>query len=160
MTDRFVRACRVGALLLSASLLLTAGGCSVLNPSLATVFGVNATGALEGPGGSLIILVMNRATGTASARIALVKDNGGTLELTVPVDAFDASSESDHTEIVQDCDVASVQLLDVTVATGVGDPVLVPSDTPPLVRGVNMFCGNVVSILITGSTTPPVIAVY
>ena len=148
---------RVSAGLALAALGLgSVAGCGMLNPSLLVTLGGTPVRSLDSPDGSLIILVMNRTTQVAAARVLVTKQNGGEVELTLPVEPFNAGTDLDHRMAVQDCDVESLQLIQVTATTATG-VIEIPSDAPPITTGDGgvELCGKVIAITISG-TAPAV----
>jgi hypothetical protein len=154
-----LRRLRTPVVLVTLAALATGTGCGgggIFNPSLFVTVGGSPLRALDQPDGSIIILVMNLTDATAAARIRVTKENGGVLVLTVPVAAFESGVEPDHVAVVQDCDIASIQLLGVTSEDGVD----IPSFSPPIRKGFELSCGKVVAITILGIFVEPVITVY
>ena len=143
----------------AASLLVGAGGCGILNPSFLDDFVANPENAFDAPNGSLAILIMNRTDRFASARISVTKENEGTVEWSVGLAPFGDPSGFDYATLIQECDVMEVSLQDVTIATD-GEPIVIPSDASPLTAGLNLNCGDVISILIPGVGVQPQIVVY
>ena len=84
----------------------------------------------------------------------VLKDDGGIIDLVIPVQAADSdpTNEGDHATVVQDCDVASIQLLEVSASLPTGGVQQLASDRPPLLNGVQFSCGKVVVITITGTS--------
>jgi len=130
-------------------------GCDVLNPALMGTVSASSVGALSAPEGTILIAVLNSSSAIAAVRVEVVKEDGGVVDLVIPVQPADGdpANESDHAIVVQDCDVASIQLLEVIAALPTGGVQQLASDQPPLLNDVQFSCGKVVVIMITG--TPP-----
>lgn len=132
--------------------LVSATSCDVINPALLGSTGGSTIRALENAQGSLVILVMNRTTAVAAAQVLVTKQSGGTVLLTIPVQEFGDGNDRDFSAIVQDCDIEQVQLLQVTAVSGEGETVEVPSDAPPLRMGIEINCGSVIAITVSGTS--------
>jgi len=130
-------------------------GCGMVNPSLLGGLGVSPIQALDPAQGSLVIAVLNRSDAVAQAKVVVTKANGGELELNLTTQPFSPGTELDHVVAVQDCDVESVELLEIIYA-GPGGASTIASDAAPLLSGFNLSCGDVVVITITG-TSPNVL---
>lgn len=142
-------------------LALLAGGCGILNPDLLSSFGGNSVVGLDRPNGAILILVMNLTSSAAVVRIEVTKRDGGTLELSVPLEPFGPGTELDHMTLVQECDVESIQFLGGSIESDTGgDPIEIPAELPPVTYGSQLFCGKVVTITIPGVGLPPVMSVY
>jgi hypothetical protein len=145
----------------SAVLVLLAGGCGILNPNLFSSFGGDSVRGLTRPNGAIVILVMNQTSSSAAVLIRVTKMNGGAVELSVPLDPFGPETELDHAQLVQECYVESIEFVSGSIQSDTGgDPIDIPAELPPVVYGLNLFCGSVVVITIVGIGLPPVISVY
>lgn len=151
----FPMAARVRAGVVSAvagmALLVTAG-CGVLNPALVGTIGFDSTPALDSPEGTILIVVTNSTPSTAAARFEITKRNGGTVDLILPVQPFtgNPADESDRIIAVQDCDITSIQLLDVLASLPAGGVQQFASDLAPLNMGERIHCGNVILLSLEG----------
>ena len=132
-------------------------GCSVLNPALVGTVQGNSVPALENARGTILIAVLNHTDAVAVPRIQITKDNGGLVELLVAVLPFTPSvpldptnptqdNNADHAILVQDCDVAQIELIDLDVAGQT-----IGANFPPLVEGFNLACGDVVVLSVRQS---------
>jgi len=130
-------------------------GCDVLNPALVGTASASSVASLSAPEGTILIAVLNSSSALAAATVQVVKEDGGVVDLIIPVQAADGNpaNETDHAIAVQDCDVASIQLLEVIAALPGGGIQQLGSDQPPLLNGVHFSCSKVIVITITG--TPP-----
>jgi len=128
-------------------------GCDVLNPALMGTASASSVASLSAPEGTILIAVLNNSSSLAAANIEIVKEDGGVVDLIIPVQAADgnAANEADHAVAVQDCDVASVQLMEIIAALPSGGIQQLGSDQPALLNGVHFSCGKVVVIIITGT---------
>lgn len=153
---------RTIAVLLAVLIPPVAGGCrGILNDDLFSSFGGNAVTGLSRPNGAIVILVMNLTNSAAVVRIRVTKDTGGAVDLSVPLDPFGPQTELDHATLVQECDVARIEFLGGSIQSDTGgDPVEIPAELPPVLYGLNLFCGRVVVITIPGIGLPPVMSVY
>lgn len=118
----------------------------MLNPDVLGAVGGNTASQFEGGQGNIVILVVNQTPVTTQANIEITKANGGVLTLNIPVPA------NDHEAIVQTCDVDTIQILQASYA-GTGGAVIIPATVSPLQMGLNLQCGGVVAITMTGA--PP-----
>jgi len=127
-------------------------GCDVLNPSLVGTIGNSSIAGLTAPAGTMLITVLNTTTSPAAVRLRVTKDSGGSLDLSVPVAAADNNAEdpSDNATVVQDCDVYSIELLSVAAALPNGEIQQLATDRPPLRKGLELSCGKLVVITLTG----------
>ena len=130
-------------------------GCDVLNPALMGTVSPSSVRALSAPEGTILIAVLNSSSALAAVRVEVVKKDGGIIDLVIPVQAADSdpTNEADHVTVVQDCDVASIQLREVIAGLPTGGIQQLASDRPPLLNGEQFSCGKIVVITITG--TPP-----
>jgi hypothetical protein len=131
-------------------------GCDVLNPALFGTVTSSSIPSLSAPEGTILVAVLNTTSAIAAARVRVTKNNGGTVDLVLPVQQADndPANEADRALAVQDCDVASIQLIEVLAAPSTGGAVQqFGSDLPLLIGGVHINCGKVVVISILG--TPP-----
>lgn len=130
-------------------------GCDVLNPALVGTFSASSVASLSAPEGTILIAVLNSSSALAAAHIEVIKEDGGVVDLIIPVQASDGNpaDETDHATVVQDCDVASIELLEVIAALPTGGVQQLGSDQPPLLNSVHFSCGKVIVITIAG--TPP-----
>jgi hypothetical protein len=145
MTSRFAGSRLLGSGVVAASLLVVLG-CGVANPALVGTLGSNTAAAVTGIESNIAIMVMNLTPVTTQASIRVNKRNGGVVDLNIPVQPFD------HTAVVQNCDVVSVEFVEASYA-GPAGAVAIPTTVSPLVVGLNLNCGGVVAITIAG--TPP-----
>jgi hypothetical protein len=160
MFCRHLRLRRAIAVVATLAMLLT-GGCGIINDNLLASFGGNAVNALPKPNGAIVILVMNLTSSAAVIRIQVTTQDGGTIDLSVPLDAFSAATELDHAMIVQECYVQSIVFNGGSIQSDTGgDPIEIPADLPPLTFGLNLFCGSLVAITIPGVGLAPIISVY
>jgi len=129
-------------------------GCDVLNPALVGTVSASSVGSLSAPEGTILIAVLNYSSSLAAAHIEVVKEDGGVVDLIIPVLAADSdpANEGDHAVAVQDCDVASIQLLEVIAALTTGGVQQLASDQPPLLVGEHFSCGKVIVVTITGTS--------
>ena len=129
-------------------------GCDVLNPALVGTVSASSVGSLSAPEGTILIAVLNSSSALAAAHIEVVKEDGGVVDLIIPVQAADSNpaNEGDHAIVAQDCDIASIQLLEVIAALATGGVQQLASDQPPLLDGVHFSCGKVIVITITGTS--------
>ncbi len=152
---------RAATAVFTTVLVLLTGGCGVLNPNLFSSFGNSSVGGVTRPNGAIVILVMNQTSSAAVVLIRVTKMNGGAVELSVPLDPFGPETELDHAQIVQECYVESIEFVSGSIQSDTGgDPIDIPAELPPIVYGLNFFCGSVVVVTITGIGLPPVISVY
>jgi len=149
------RRARPRGILVGLTALLIAGvaGCGVLNPSLVGTTILSSTESLDNPEGTIVIVVMNTTSSLAAARFEITKRNGGTVDLTVPVLPFDGdpANEGDRAMVVQDCDITSIQLVDVLASLSTGGIQQFGQDLAPLTMGDRLSCGKVVALTITGT---------
>jgi hypothetical protein len=131
---------------MTAGLLWGAAGCGVLNPNLLGAVGANTAASVVGTEGNIAILVMNQTPVTIQVNLQITKTNGGVVNLNIPV------QPNDHEAVVQSCEVDVVQILQASYAGAAGS-VVVPATVSPLQVGLNLQCGGVVSITMTGA--PP-----
>jgi len=146
----------VAGLLLAAFGLLLAPGCGVINPDLLGTVLPNSTIGMPAPGGTIVIAVLNESQAIAAAQFEITKNDGGVVDLTIPVQPFDNSTANpaDRAFAVQDCDVQSIRLIQVLAGLPTGGTVQqFASSLPPLVDGVGLSCGRLVVVTIVG--TPP-----
>lgn len=146
----------VAGVLLAGIGLLLAPGCGAINPELLGTVLPNSTVGMTAPTGTIVIAVLNRSPAIAAAQVQVTKNDGGVVNLTIPVQPFDSSTANpaDRAFAVQDCDVHSIRLVQVLAALPTGGTVQqFASALPPLVDGVGLSCGKLVSITIVG--TPP-----
>jgi hypothetical protein len=108
---------------------------------------------LDNPEGTIAIVVLNSTSSQAAARFQITKRNGGTVDLTVPVLPFDGdpADEGDRAMVVQDCDVTTIELVDVLAALSTGGVQQFGQDLAPLNMGEQLTCGKVIAVTITGS---------
>ena len=129
-------------------------GCGVLNPSLVGTVTSSAAPGIDEPTGTILIAVVNASPASAAAEVQVTKKDGGILSLVIPVQPADSdpANESDHTTMAQDCDVASIQLIKVLAFSSTGGYQEAASNYLPLTDGVELSCGKVVVITISGNT--------
>ena len=138
------RALRVAAL---GVLLSFFGGCQSLNPSFINTIGGSPIESLENPPGAVVIVLINRTAFPAELQVQVFEAAGfvGTTELNAPGNDFFVSGN--------DCEISGITFVSMTVTTGAeGDGEDAPVPTTPLVGGFNFFCGNVVSVTVSGTT--------
>lgn len=133
-------------------------GCDVLNPALVGTVNASSVTSLSDPEGTILIAVLNNSSSLAAATVRVIKDTGyfedpGYIDLIIPVQAADgnAANEADHAVAVQDCDVYSIQLMEIIAALPTGGTQTLGSDQPALLNGVHFTCGKVIVITITGT---------
>ena len=145
---------------LGACVLATVSGCGILNPSLVGTLAGSSVASLPLPSGSIVILAMNQTDQPAIVSVQIAKHNEASKVWNLGLAAFGDAFGWDHGALVQECDVESIQLLSVTTSFEGGEPIELPSDSPPLLVGVNLSCGNVVAITITGVGAQPSVVIY
>jgi hypothetical protein len=138
----------------SALLLALVAGCGVFNPSLVGTVTPSGANGIEPPSGTILIAVLNASPATAAAEVQVVKKDGGVVSLVIPVQPADndPSNEADHATMAQDCDVQSIQLTKILAFSASGGYQEAASNYLPLTDGVELDCGKVVVITITGNT--------
>jgi hypothetical protein len=129
------------------------GGCGVLNPSLTGTVTSNGVGTMYPPEGTILIAVFNTTTSIAAARLEITKNNGGVVQVVVPVQpsSTNPANQTDQGVVVQDCDVQSIRLVEV-LASIPGGVMQFGTGLPPLDSPGRLSCGNLVVVTITGST--------
>lgn len=139
--------------LAAALCLLSIASCTVLNPALIGTLTPTGVLGLDNPQGTILIALFNETAAGAAARVEIVKKSGGSLELAIPVQAAnnDPTDDTDRSIVVQDCDVQSIQLVDVLIGQADGTIQQLASDRPPLTDGLELSCGKVVIITLTGT---------
>ncbi|MBP7934607.1 MAG: hypothetical protein KA354_08180 [Phycisphaerae bacterium] len=145
----------VGVVLAGIGLLL-APGCGIINPDLLGTVLPNSTIGIPAPEGTIVIAVLNRSPAIVAAQVQVTKIDGGVVDLTIPVQPFDSSTANpaDRAFAVQDCDVYSIRLVQILAGLPTGGAVQqFASSLPPLVDGVELSCGKLVTITVVG--TPP-----
>lgn len=127
-------------------------GCGVLNPSLTGTVLPNGVSTLPNQQGTILIAVFNSTTSVAAARLEVTKNNGGVVEVVIPVQPRDLNpaNQTDQGVVVQDCDVQSIRLVEVLAAV-TGGVAQVGTGLPPLQSPTSLSCGKLVVVTITGT---------
>lgn len=137
------------------ALLPMVASCGALNPGLLGTMGLIYKPTVNNPTGTILIAILNTSSAVVAAKVEITKDNGGTVTLTIPAQPFDSdpANESDQTVVVQDCDVYSIKLVEILAGSTSGGTIQrFASDLPVLYNGVQLSCGKLVVITVTGSS--------
>lgn len=144
--------------LVSAVALLCAPlGCTGLNPAFIASIGGNPTDAINAGTGYVVLLLVNTSTVGASIAYTFTKPNQGQSGATIGIAPLDWSATT------YQCDLQDIEILTLTYSYieidpngGAGQVQTVTVDiNERLIGGVNLQCGQVVTVTISG--TPPAI---